>query len=69
MDNRAEALFKNELKRLTPEQTLVLITHKTSMLEVVDRLVVMHAGNVVADGPKDKVLKELQRGNLKSVNE
>ncbi|GAM61066.1 ABC transporter [Vibrio ishigakensis] len=69
MDNRAEALFKNELKRLTSEQTLVLITHKTSMLEVVDRLIVMHAGNVVADGPKDKVLKELQRGNLKSVNE
>lgn len=69
MDNRAEANLKNELKRLSSEQTLVLITHKTSMLEVVDRLIVMHAGNVVADGPKEKVLKELQGGNLKSVNQ
>ncbi|MEZ8966343.1 type I secretion system permease/ATPase [Vibrio breoganii] len=68
MDNRAEALFKNELKNLSNEETLVLITHKTSMLEVVDRLIVMSAGSVVADGPKEKVLAELQKGNLKSVN-
>ncbi|MEZ9511920.1 ABC transporter [Vibrio breoganii] len=68
MDNRAEALFKNELKNLSNEETLVLITHKTSMLEVVDRLIVMSAGSVVADGPKEKVLAELQKGNLNSVN-
>ncbi|MEZ9630797.1 type I secretion system permease/ATPase [Vibrio breoganii] len=68
MDNRAEALFKNELKNLSNDETLVLITHKTSMLEVVDRLIVMSAGSVVADGPKEKVLAELQKGNLKSVN-
>ncbi|OEF83644.1 type I secretion system permease/ATPase [Vibrio breoganii] len=68
MDNRAEALFKNELKNLSNDETLVLITHKTSMLEVVDRLIVMSAGSIVADGPKEKVLAELQKGNLKSVN-
>ncbi|GEM79000.1 type I secretion system permease/ATPase [Vibrio superstes] len=68
MDNRAEALFKNELKNLSNEETLILITHKTSMLEVVDRLIVMSAGSVVGDGPKEKVLAELQKGNLKSVN-
>ncbi|GEA52170.1 ABC transporter [Vibrio inusitatus NBRC 102082] len=68
MDNRAEALFKNELKNLSKDETLILITHKTSMLEVVDRLIVMSAGSIVADGPKEKVLAELQKGNLKSVN-
>ncbi|OBT16997.1 ABC transporter [Vibrio sp. UCD-FRSSP16_10] len=69
MDNRAEALFKRELKNLSKEETLILITHKTSMLEVVDRLIVMSAGTVVADGPKEKVLAELQKGNLSSVNQ
>lgn len=69
MDNRSEAQFKSELKRLTAEQTLVLVTHKTSMLEVVDRLIVMHAGGIIADGPKHKVLAELKSGNLKNVNQ
>lgn len=69
MDNRAEALFKAELTNLSSEETLVLVTHKTSMLDVVDRLIVMAGGNIVADGPKEKVLAELQKGNLKSVNE
>ncbi|CAM2915097.1 type I secretion system permease/ATPase [Vibrio rarus] len=69
MDNRAEALFKNELKQLSKEETLILITHKTSMLEVVDRLIVMSAGTIVADGPKEKVMAELKKGNLKSVNQ
>ncbi|GAD80767.1 type I secretion system permease/ATPase [Vibrio ezurae] len=69
MDNRSEALIKAELKNLSKQETLVLITHKTSMLEVVDRLIVMSAGTVVADGPKEKVLAELKKGNLKSVNQ
>ncbi|GAD91412.1 MULTISPECIES: type I secretion system permease/ATPase [Vibrio] len=68
MDNRSEALIKSELQNLSKQETLVLITHKTSMLEVVDRLIVMSAGSVVADGPKEKVLAELKKGNLKSVN-
>ncbi|CAM3969040.1 type I secretion system permease/ATPase [Vibrio neonatus] len=69
MDNRSEALIKAELKNLSQQETLVLITHKTSMLEVVDRLIVMSAGAIVADGPKEKVLAELKKGNLKSVNQ
>ncbi|MNL57008.1 Lipid A export ATP-binding/permease protein MsbA [compost metagenome] len=41
--------------------TLVLSTHRYSMLELVDRLVVIDNGRVVADGPKDAVIGALQR--------
>jgi ATP-binding cassette subfamily C protein LapB len=52
--------------------TLLLVTHRTAMLPLVDRLVVMDQGRVLLDGPRDIVLKQLQGGsqqNLKSVME
>ena len=41
-------------------QTVILSTHRYSMLELVDRLVVISNGKVAADGPKDKVLEALK---------
>ncbi|MCD9556195.1 hypothetical protein GRJ22_07030, partial [Photobacterium carnosum] len=40
------------------------ITHKTGMLDVVDRLIVMEHGHIVADGPKEQVLQTLRNGNI-----
>ncbi|OEF23305.1 type I secretion system permease/ATPase [Vibrio rumoiensis] len=60
MDNRSEALIKQQLKRLSQSETLILITHKTSMLDLVDRLIVMERGHIVADGPKEAVLQKLR---------
>ncbi len=45
---------------LTPQDTLVLVTHKTEMLEVVDRLIVIANHQIVMDGPKHQVLARLQ---------
>jgi ATP-binding cassette subfamily C protein LapB len=42
-------------------KTLVLITHKPSLLALVERIVVLDAGKVVADGPKEKVLQALSQ--------
>ncbi|PQJ62121.1 type I secretion system permease/ATPase [Photobacterium angustum] len=64
MDNRSEMYIKRQLTNMTPEETLILITHKTSMLDIVDRLIVMEQGRIVADGPKDTVLKSLREGNV-----
>jgi ATP-binding cassette subfamily C protein LapB len=62
MDNRSELFIKQQLKRLSPEETLILITHKTPMLDVVDRLIVMEQGRIVMDGPKAVVMQQLREG-------
>ncbi len=64
MDNRSELHIKHQLKQLTDQETLILITHKTSMLDIVDRLIIMERGEIVADGPKQQVLSELQQGKV-----
>ncbi len=45
--------------RALPRTTVVLVTHRMAMLALIDRLVVMDRGRVVADGPRDEVLKAL----------
>lgn len=62
MDNTTELNFKDRLSKIIQEKTLILVTHKTSMLTLVDRLIVMNEGKVVADGPKSEVLKALSGG-------
>jgi len=64
MDNSTEILVKTNLQTLINDKTLVLITHKTSLLSLVDRLIVMDGGRIVADGPKESVLDALKRGQL-----
>ena len=41
------------------DKTLLLITHKASMLSLVDRILVLNEGKLVADGPRDDVLAAL----------
>ncbi|MGO5000637.1 type I secretion system permease/ATPase [Oceanisphaera sp. W20_SRM_FM3] len=66
MDNRSELYIRQELLKLRAEQTLLLVTHRTSMLEVVDRIIVLEQGRIVADGPKAQVLEQLQSGKVRS---
>ncbi|TKB57425.1 type I secretion system permease/ATPase [Ferrimonas aestuarii] len=67
MDNRSEMQIKQQLQSLPAHQTLVLITHKISMLDVADRILIVDHGRLVADGPKAQVLKELRGGKLKAT--
>ncbi|GFO66356.1 type I secretion system permease/ATPase [Geomonas paludis] len=64
MDSRAEVRLKNHLAEGAKEKTMVLITHRASLLELVDRIIVIDNGTVIADGPKATVLEALQRGHL-----
>lgn len=64
MDNRSEVRLKEKLSGVIKEKTLILITHRASLLEMVDRLVVIDNGKIVADGPKTAVLEALKRGQL-----
>lgn len=56
MDINAERQLIERLKNAIGRSTLVVITHKATLLELVDRVIVMEQGKVIADGPRDKVL-------------
>ncbi len=64
MDNNAELLLRQRMASMLQDKTLLLFTHRTSLLQLVDRVVVMDAGRVVADGPKADVLKALRAGQV-----
>lgn len=52
MDVQNEAAVIQRLKEEMADRTLVIVTHRTSLLELVDRVIVIDQGSVVADGPK-----------------
>ena len=62
MDKSSEALLKERLKLALKRKTMILISHRASLLETVDRLIVLEEGRVVADGPRELVLKSLAKG-------
>ncbi len=66
MDNTSEAHFLSRFQAYLADSssTLVLITHKISLLALVDRIVVLDRGKIVADGEKQAVLDALKKGQL-----
>ena len=62
MDLASERRLINQLATaISPETTLVISTHRYSMLELIDRLIVLENGRVIADGPKKAVIEQLQK--------
>ncbi|MEX8517047.1 MAG: type I secretion system permease/ATPase [Leptothrix sp. (in: b-proteobacteria)] len=59
MDAQTEQQFIQQLKPLLAARTLVVVTHRPAMLELVDRIVVIEAGKIIIDGPKQAVLMAL----------
>lgn len=62
MDNTTERHVINGLTKWLGNRTLIVATHRAAMLDLVDRVILMHEGKIIADGPKDQVLKKLQGG-------
>jgi len=52
----------NRIAPLVEDKTLLLITHRFSALKLVDRVIVVNDGKIVADGPRDAILAKLQGG-------
>jgi ATP-binding cassette, subfamily C, bacterial LapB len=60
MDTQTELYFIEHLKTaLAPDQTLMVATHRHNMLSILTRLIVIDAGKIIADGPRDEVMKHL----------
>lgn len=64
MDNASEEAFKTNLSNVAQGKTMLVVTHRTSLLSLVDRIIVMDAGKVVADGPRDTVVEALRKGQI-----
>ena len=60
MDVESERAVQQRLLSAIQGKTLVLITHRLSMLRIVDRIVVLDEGKVRMDGPRNDVLQALQ---------
>ncbi|MCC5999277.1 MAG: type I secretion system permease/ATPase [Pararhodobacter sp.] len=52
MDVQNEQAVIKRLKEEMKDRTMVIVTHRTSLLELVDRVIVIDQGKVAADGPK-----------------
>lgn len=59
MDPATENRLIQNLKTQLPETTVILVTHRMAMLPMTDRLVVFNQGQIVADGPREEVIKHL----------
>lgn len=64
MDFSSEAQLKERLREYARERTLLVVTHRGSLLDLADRLIVMDDGRIVADGPRAQVLEDLKAGRV-----
>lgn len=59
LDSHAEAALIARLNKATKGRTLLVVTHRMSMVRLVDRIIVIDQGRIVVDGPRDKVLQAM----------
>jgi ATP-binding cassette subfamily C protein LapB len=64
MDFSTEHGFKERLKRFAAHKTMVIVTHRTSLIELATRIIVVDDGRIVADGPREQVVEALQSGRV-----
>lgn len=67
MDNTGEAQLKQRLAGIIADKTLLLVTHRASMLSLVDRLIILDRGRIIADGPKELVMEALRKGQINAA--
>ena len=68
-DTKSEAEFLERLKGLADRNmTIMISTHRSSLLSMVDRLLVFERGKLALDGPRDQVLARLRGGDGKASN-
>ena len=65
--NIKEKIIQN-LKTATQDKTLIVVTHRSSLLSLVDRIIVLDNGKIVADGPKQKVIAALNNQTVEQAS-
>lgn len=64
MDFTSEGKFKDALRRFSQHKTMVIVTHRTSLIDLADRIIVIDDGKIVQDGPRQQVIEALQSGRV-----
>jgi len=64
MDHSSEEEVKRQMAEFAQGRTLIIVTHRTSLLALASRVIVVDAGRVVADGPKERVIEALRQGRI-----
>ena len=64
MDHSGEDAVKSRLKEASDGKTVVLISHRSGLFDLVNRIIVVDSGRVVADGAKDQVIEALRSGKI-----
>ncbi|MGE0410068.1 MAG: type I secretion system permease/ATPase [Amphiplicatus sp.] len=59
LDTQAEAQLIARLAKATRGKTLLIVTHRTSMLRLVDRVIIIDKGRLVADGKRDEIVRAM----------
>jgi ATP-binding cassette subfamily C protein LapB len=61
MDAQTEGALLQRLQEEMKGRTLILITHRPPLLQLVQRIILLEQGKIVSDGPRDNVLKQIMR--------
>ena len=64
LDHSAEVSLCNNLKTVGEDRTMVMITHRSQLIELATRIIVIDGGQIVADGPKQEVIDALRSGRI-----
>jgi len=59
LDSQAEAEMISKLRRATANRTVMIVTHRMSMLKLVDRILVLDKGQIVVDGKPDELIRSM----------
>jgi ATP-binding cassette subfamily C protein LapB len=62
MDNQSENALVARLESELADRTFLLVTHRQPMLKLVDRIIILNAGKIAAQGPRDDVLRSMAVG-------
>ncbi|RAU18407.1 type I secretion system permease/ATPase [Nitrincola tibetensis] len=68
LDHSSEEYIKQNLQTFGQDKTMIIITHRTSLLALADRIIVIDGGMIMADGPKNDVMEALRQGRVGSAS-
>jgi len=64
MDFTSEAQLKERIRNFVEHKSVVIVTHRSSLMDLAHRIIVMDGGKIVADGPRDTIIAALQSGRI-----